>query len=148
MNNDKNIFDINGTLYSKNTKSVDKKDKPGEKWEFKSIILEIKTQSGSKTFTDLPEFQLANNVDHEGFDIGDFINVRFSITGKKINPNWHKSELRATYIKHADLQTKTPEENSFLNTETNRKPLKIDSPIAPPVPEELDGEDNFNDLPF
>jgi hypothetical protein len=150
MNNDKNTFDITGTLYAKDNKIVpNTKDTTKPPWEFRSIILEMKTYSGEKVYTDLPQFQLGNGVGYDEFEIGDFINVRFSLSGKKISDTWHKTELRATFIKHADLQSNDIKSKIAMNTETNRKPVKVDDHI--PVPEEReigDTDDGLNDLPF
>jgi hypothetical protein len=162
MANDKNFFDINGVLYAKDTRKIPNKKEPDKPdWEFRSIILEIKTVSGSKTYTELPQFQLGNGVSFDEYSIGDFINVRFAISGKIISPTFHKTELRATFIKFADIQTKEDKkvdssnqtsDYSFLNTETHKGKIKVDDNkvFANSVPEMKEDNPDWqdDDLPF
>jgi hypothetical protein len=145
MANTLNNFVIDGTLYKKDVRKIPNKKEPDKPdWEFRSIILEITTHSGSKTFTDLPEFQLGNGVGYDEFEIGDFISVRFSLGGKKISDTWHKTELRCSFIKHADIQAN----EGIPAGRKEFKPIKIDADIAPPVPEDIVDEDYSDGLPF
>lgn len=100
--NQKNIFTIQGIIYSKPSRLV-KSKKDDKEYEFKSIILELKREHGGKTYIDLPEFQLGFGVADDGFDVGDFVQVTFSLVGKKVSDVWHKTELKALYIKHPDI---------------------------------------------
>lgn len=163
MANDKNSFDITGVIYKKSTRLVPNKKKPTEPdWEFKSMILEVTTYNGERSVKDLPEFQLANNVGFDEFSEGDLVNVRFCITGKSINPTWHKTELKANFIKFADISggrgsggnnsSRSSDPSDFMNCTPNKNAPKLDpDPLAGALPEMRDSGKPFteeDDLPF
>jgi hypothetical protein len=156
MANDKNSFDISGILYAKDTKFFPNKKKPGENYEFRSIKLEIKTVNGDKLYTDIPEFQLGIGVGFDEYSVGDFINVRFALVGKRVSDTWHKTELRCTFIKYADIQTRveksanTPSDFGGMNTNVNKGAVKVDENkvFNSSVPEAKEEDDDFKDLPF
>jgi len=97
-----NIFKVEGTVFSKPSRTVTSK-KDGKEYEFKSIILELKREHKGKTYIDMPEFHLGVGVLDSGFEVGDYVQLTFSLTGKKISDTWYKTELKALYIKHPDL---------------------------------------------
>lgn len=97
-----NIFKVEGTVFSKPIRRITSK-KDDKEYEFKSIILELKREHKGKSYIDLPEFQLGLGVVDSGFEVGDYVQLTFSLVGKKINENWYKTELKALYIKHPDL---------------------------------------------
>lgn len=101
MANKNNIFQIDGVVFDKPSRKVTSK-KDGKEYEFKSIILEVRREYKDKTYTELPEFHLGFGIDDSGFEVGDKVQISFSVGGKKIK-DWHKTELKALYIKHPDL---------------------------------------------
>jgi len=134
----KNIFNIEGTIFAKPSRKITSK-KDGKDYEFKSIILELKREYKGKTFVDFPEFQLGYGVSDDGFDVGDYVLVTFALTGKNAG-SFHKTELKAIYIKHPDLQ----QGNDTRDVGGNPYPKKDKLPPAPePVEEEYS-----DDLPF
>jgi hypothetical protein len=136
-----NFFKIEGTVYAKPSRKITSK-KDGKEYEFKSIILELKREHKGKTYTELPEFQLGYSVDDSGFDIGDSIQVSFSLTGKEISATFHKTELKALYIKHADIDS--VDDTRDVGGEPFRPPkAKVPEPLM--FEEDLDSNDP---LPF
>lgn len=101
---EQNSFIIEGTLYDKHTRTVKGKKDPEKEYNFNSIKLEIVTQGSKKQYTEVPEFQLANWVGMDSFEVGDHLKVRFQLKGKEMSDTWHKTELFATNIWFADTQ--------------------------------------------
>ena len=138
--NNTNFFKIEGTIYGKPSRIV-KSKKDGKEYEFKSIILELKREHKGKTYIELPEFNLGFGVTDDGFDVGDYVQVTFSLSGKEISPTFHKTELKALYIKHPDLDSGTID----VGGEPYRPPKVSKIPDAPdPLFEDTDD----SDLPF
>jgi hypothetical protein len=98
-----NIYPITGTIYGKPIRLV-KSKKDDKEYEFKSIILEVKKSHGGKTYTTLPEFHLGYGVSDDGFEVGDNVEITFCLEGKRISETWHKSDAKALYIKHTDIE--------------------------------------------
>jgi hypothetical protein len=157
-----NSFNIKGTLYAKDTRIVPNTKKPTEPpYEFRSIKLEIKSSYTTKnktteveeyhTKSTIPEFQLNKGINLDEFSIGDFIDVRFSIEGKKINENWHKTELKASYIKFADMDNKTDRLSGgkvSVSAMSNSSDLNIrETVFVAPDPNE-ENDPDFENLPF
>jgi hypothetical protein len=141
MEKQNNIFTVRGIIYAKNSRLV-KSKKDEKEYEFKSIILELKREHQGKTYVDLPEFQLGFGVTDDGFEQGDFVQLTFSLTGKKVSDVWHKTELKALYIKHPDIQGN--DTRDVTGVPLAKQILKEEVFIAPdPADEESD-----NDLPF
>jgi len=133
----KNFFNIEGTIFAKPSRKITSK-KDGKEYEFKSIILELKREYKGKTFVDFPEFQLGYGVTDDGFEVGDYVLVSFSLVGKNVGKDFHKTELKAIYIKHPDLQ----QGNDTKDVGGSAYPKKEKLPSAPvPV-------DDDDDLPF
>jgi len=139
--NNTNIFKIEGTIYGKPSRIV-KSKKDGKEYEFKSIILEFKREHKGKTYIELPEFNLGFGVTDDGFDVGDYVQVTFSLSGKEISPTFHKTELKALYIKHPDLDS-VNDTRDVGGEYLPKKASKI--PDAPPP---IFEDDDDNDLPF
>lgn len=133
-----NFFKVEGTIYAKPSRKITSK-KDGKEYEFKSIILELKREHKGKTFIDLPEFHLGFGVEDSGFDVGDFVQISFSLAGKEINPTFHKTELKALYISHPALSNDTRD----IGGDPFPKKTKVTEPA-------LDLEDDSMDdgLPF
>ena len=133
----KTTFQIEGTIYAKpSRKIISKKD--GKEYEFNSIILEIRRTHKDKVYTELPEFHFGYGVTDNGFDVGDNVQITFSLAGKKVRDDFHKTELKALYIKHPDLQqgSDTTDVSGDDFWKKKKEPL--------PVPE----DDDQSDLPF
>lgn len=139
-NKNTNYFSIEGTIYSKPSRVVTSK-KDGKEYEFKSIILELKREHKGKTYTELPEFHLGYNVSDSGFEVGDYVQVNFSLSGKEISASFHKTELKALYIRHPDINTH--DDTMDVGGEPFRPPKKIEEPAIPMMDEPDD-----DDLPF
>ena len=137
MNN--NIFQIQGVIYSKPSRLV-KSKKDDKEYEFKSIILEVKREYKDKTYTELPEFQLGFGVSDEGFEVRDNVQISFSLSGKLIG-DWHKTQVKALYIKHTDIQGNDTRELGF----DPKKKVKAEEVFVSPDPAEDFESDN---LPF
>jgi len=133
-----NIFTVEGTIYAKPTRVV-KSKKDDKEYEFKSIILEIKREFKGKTYIELPEFQLGIGVIDSGFDIGDYVEIVFSLAGKRIG-EWHKTEVKALYIKHPSIDG-----NDTRDVGGEVFKPKKDEVFVPPNPAD---DDDDNDLPF
>jgi hypothetical protein len=139
-NKQNNIFTVQGIIYAKNSRLV-KSKKDDKEYEFKSIILELKREHGGKSYVDLPEFQLGFGVVDDGFDEGDFVQLTFSITGKKISETFHKTELKALYIKHPDIQGNDTREIAGIPL---AKKIKQDEVFVAPDPADIESDN----LPF
>jgi len=138
-----NVFKISGVIYAKPVRVVDGKEgtkNEGKTFEFPSIILEVKREYNGKTYTDLPEFELARGVNIDDFAVSDNIEITFAVGGKKVSETWHKTELRALYIKHNDTQYNDGIE---VTPEAGRGKEDV---FVPPNP--YDKNDNLDDLPF
>ena len=142
--NNTNIFKIEGIIYGKPSRKVTSK-KDGKEYEFKSIILELKREHKGKTYTELPEFNLGYGVTDDGFDVGDYVQVTFSLSGKEISPTFHKTELKALYIKHPDLDSGTIDVGG-----EPYKPPKAKKVNEFPAPDPIFDDDSDDDtaLPF
>jgi hypothetical protein len=137
-----NCYPIEGVVFAKPQRIVPNKKEGEEPYIFNSVILEISEASKGKTYTTMPEFQLGRNVDIDDYAIGDLVKITFSLSGKKISDSWHKSEIKALYIAHADIQgNDTREVNSMVYTPDK----KVSEVFVAPNP--LD-DDNTDDLPF
>ena len=136
-----NIYTITGVVYEKPVRVVTSK-KDGKEYEFKSIILEVKRVYKDRSFSELPEFQLGRGVDDEPFAIGDNVEITFSLSGKRVNKDWHKSEIKALYIKHTDRDYNDTKEVGFDPASVRKKEEEV---FTPPNPYETDEE---SDLPF
>jgi hypothetical protein len=155
MGASENSFSTKGILYEKPVRTIPNTKKPTEPpYEFKSIRLEIKTpyttksKTGSEEYhvkTTIPEFQLAKWMNIDEFSIGDFIDVRFSIEGKKVNDSWWKTELRANYIKFADLDNGKPRPNKNKIEVTAMSDTRDLDIFQPPDP---GADDDNQPLPF
>ena len=102
---EKNMFKIKGVIFAKPVRVVpDTKNKNGGKpYEFGSVILEVKRDYKGKVYQELPEFELGFGVGLDDFAVGDFVELTFSMSGKKINEHFHKTVAKAIYIKHGDI---------------------------------------------
>jgi len=141
MNNG-NIFKIEGVIYEKPSRTVTSK-KDGKDYELKSLILEIRREYKDKTYTELPEFQLARNVDDSNFAVGDQVEVSFSLSGKRLK-TFHKTEIKALYLKHTDRQYNDTKAVGFDPKTANKK----EEVFVAPNPYD-DNDDETNDpLPF
>ena len=135
-----NIFKIQGVIYEKPVRVVTSK-KDGKDYEFRSIILEVRRQYKDTTYTELPEFQLARNVDDSNFAVGDTVEVSFSLSGKKFK-TFHKTEVKALYLRHPDRQYNDTKAVGFDPKSANKK----EEVFVAPDPYEKDDEDD--QLPF
>jgi len=140
MAENKNIFKVEGVIYAKPSRKVTSQ-KDGKEYEFNSIILEIKRDYKDKTYIELPEFHLGYGVDDSGFDVGDYVQVTFSMTGKKVNDNFHKTEAKLLYIRHPDIDG-----NDGKDVGGDVYPKKKEEVFVAPNPYEKDDEQS--DLPF
>jgi hypothetical protein len=133
----KNFFQIEGTIFGKPSRKITSK-KDGKEYEFKAIILELKREYKGKTYYDFPEFQLGYGVADDGFAVGDYVQISFSLVGKKVNDNFHKTELKAIYIKHPDM--------NYNDTRDVGGDVYPNKNKIEPAPVPMDDDDN--DLPF
>ena len=136
-----NVFKISGVIYEKPLRTVTSK-KDGKDYEFKSIILEVNRQYKDTIYTELPEFQLARNVDDSNFAVGDTVEVSFSLSGKKFK-TFHKTEVKALYLRHPDRQYNDTKAVGF---DPKIAVKKEDVFVAPNPYEEEESEDS--NLPF
>jgi hypothetical protein len=104
-----NIYQIEGVLYGKPVRIViGKKGVNKDKtFEFHSVILEVRRQYKDKTYSELPEFDLGKGVSLDNFEIGDRVIITFALAGKRISADFHKTQVKALYIKHADVEDTT-----------------------------------------
>lgn len=138
-------FTTEGTIFDKNTRTVQGRKDPSQTYNFSSFKLEMKSRYNDKEFTEIPEFQCGKGVNIDDYEIGDYISVRFVLKGKKISDTFYKTELSAIYLKHADLSSsKDNKKADSFGTFKPPKPLMAD---VPPVPESGEQED-FDQLPF
>lgn len=137
-----NIFKVEGTIFAKPSRTVTSK-KDDKEYEFKSIILELKREHKGKSYIDMPEFQLGAGVIDSGFDVGDYVQLTFSLVGKKISDTWHKTELKALYIKHPDLDGGNDTRDLSGNAIYPKK--QTDVFVAPNI---YDNEPDDENLPF
>jgi len=148
-----NSFNITGVLFAKPVRIVPNTKEPDKPpYEFKSIILEItipytyKAEDGKEgyhTKSTFPEFSIPKNMPIDSFDIGDFIDVRFSIDGKKVNDSWHKTSLLCNYIKFADLDSDRPTHKGKVTvTPSDPEDLSSKEPVL------FSDKKDYDDLPF
>lgn len=135
------IFTTEGTIFDKNSRTVQGRKDPTQSYTFSSFKLEMVSNQGGKTYTDIPEFQCGKGVNIDDFEIGDYVTVRFVLKGKKISDTWHKTELSAIFVKHADLS------GTKDNKATGGGVYTPKTDWAPPVPESGEQEEEM-DLPF
>jgi hypothetical protein len=141
-----NFYKINGVIYAKPVRKVEGKKgtkTEGQTFEFSSIILEVKRVYKDKTYTELPEFELGKGVNIDDFAIGDKVDVFFSCGGKKISDTFHKTSLKAAYLKHSDIQGNDTQE---VGGKTPREINKKEETFV--VPNPYNGNDDESDLPF
>lgn len=142
----KNYFSIDGTLYAKNKRTVKGVKDASQTYEFKSIILEVKTTKKIKTkddkyidkdFSELPEFDLGYGVDYDAYEIGDPITVKFAVEGREYKG------------KDGEKKIMTKLKALFINFSIiDGKPAKVkDEVFIAPDPTVSDDE-GLNDLPF
>ena len=136
-----NFFKIEGTIYSKPSRVVTSK-KDGKEYEFKSIILELKREHKGKTHIELPEFHLGYGVSDSGFEVGDYVQISFSLSGKEISASFHKTELKALYISHPAIDSHDDTRDVSGDPFRPPKANKADEPTIPLMDESDD------DLPF
>jgi len=133
-----NIFKTSGIIYAKPVRRADGKKgtkNEGKVFEFPSIILEMKKTYKDKEYTDLPEFELGRGVNIDDFKVGDTIDITFALSGKKISDTFHKTALRALYIKYSELN---------YGVDVDAPQEQRENTFTPPNP--YDKEDD--DLPF
>jgi hypothetical protein len=150
-NQNQNLFSIDGVLFKKNSRTVAGKKDPTQTYTFNSINLEIKstretTVNGKVqyiTLTEFPEFECVQGINLEEFNVGDFLTVRFAISGKEfVNKNKEKqiiTKLRAVFLKFATL------DNDVRPITHKAEPVKEEVFKAP---DPMDNNDEFGDLPF
>ena len=102
MASDNNVAKVSGVIYAKPVRNVTSQ-KTNKEYEFKSIILELKREYKGKTYREFPEFHLGFGVADSGFETGDNVEITYVPTGKKISDTFHKTELKAIYIRHTDI---------------------------------------------
>jgi len=136
-----NLPKATGVIYAKPVRTADGKKgtkNEGKTFEFPSIILEIKEEYGGKTFTDLPEFELGRGLNLEQFEVGDHVEITYKPCGRKISDHWHKTYLRALYIRHTDING-----NDGLDVSLPAKEKDTFEAVNP-----YDNDGDTDDLPF
>ena len=134
-------FTTEGTLFDKNTRTVQGKKDPTQSYTFSSFKLEMVSNQGGKTYTEIPEFHCGKGVNIDDFEIGDYVSVRFVLKGKKISDTWYKTEANAIFVKRAEL------EGSKDNKATRGGVYTPNTNWVPPVPESGEQEKE-TDMPF
>jgi hypothetical protein len=137
-------FIAEGTLYDKNTRTVPGRKDPTQTYNFSSFKLEMKSFYNDKTYVDIPEFQCGKGVNIDDYSIGDLISVRFVLKGKKVSDTWHKTELSAIYVKHADMSSSKDNKPKGEILARDIPPPKREEVFVPPDP----NDENPDDLPF
>lgn len=138
-------FTTEGTLFDKNTRTVQGRKDPSQTYNFSSFKLEMKSRYNDKEYTEIPEFQCGKGVNIDDFEIGDYISVRFVLKGKKISDTFYKTELSAIYLKHADLSS-SKDNKATASVYVPKKTIVPDITV-PPTPESGEQED-YDQLPF
>lgn len=143
-----NMYPITGVIYDKKVREVpDTKNKNnGEPYRFHSLILEVKRVHKEKTYITFPEFEAGYGVSFDDWDIGDKVVITFSLDGKKIG-DWHKTAVKAHYIKHADIVGSTDKDVSGLSPKQRLAKEKAEKDVFVGA-EPLGDEDDVSDLPF
>jgi hypothetical protein len=150
-----NEFTIDGTLYHKETRTVVGKKDPTKNYDFNSYVLEIDSpmtwQKDGREITtvkkELVKFALPFGFPPETFSIGDFVQVRFKLTGREFDKRdgtgkGYSTEPQATYIKHGDLDAN----DARPVAQVAKEKTKEENVFIPPDPK---GEwDDTSDLPF
>jgi hypothetical protein len=146
-----NLYPIIGTIYALPVRTVAGKvgtKNEGKTYEFKSIILEVKRNYKGKDYVELPEYELGFGVSIDDYAVGDYVQITFSCTGKAISESWHKTVLKAIFIKFADRDSKEQTVGGKSAREIRREE-KAEKEVfvgaANPLEEE---DDDFKDLPF
>lgn len=95
---------IEGVIYAIPERKVRGKKNPAEEYTFTSIILEVDTGYPPRPKS-LPEFHIKRrNFDISGFEVGDPVEIIFTMSGEPIqsaNP-WHKTEAILISIRHLE----------------------------------------------
>ena len=145
-------FNQEGTIYAKNVRKVVGKKDPTKEYEFRTIVLEVKTTKEVKrddkiqyiSKTNLLEFDIASWIDIEDYSVGDYIDIRFIIEGveynKKDGEKGYMNKLKTTYIKYADIDSGDGKKASSKYT----PPTQREEVFVVPDPEDVDQ----GDLPF
>ena len=135
-----NIFELSGTLFAKDSKEVTSK-KNGQKYVFHSIKVACEANVNGKKTNTIPEFQLAQGLFANNFEIGDKVIVRFVVLGSQVTSTFYKTENKCIYIRFADKnKNTTPDEHipaSVVPIDNNSCSGKVP-----------DGSDETDDLPF
>ncbi len=160
MNYDNNEFSIKGTLYNKEYTEIQGKKDPTAKYAKYILTLEVKKsreiteKDGKKRYissTQLPQFE-AFGINLDEFEINDFIEVRFYLSGKEYTKkNGDKAIMTkpmVTYVKFADLDEKglrtSGKQPTAAMSNVNELPQR-ETVFVPPDPDE---KDELSDLPF
>lgn len=158
MADTQNLFSIDGTLYAKNSRVVAGKKDPTKTYTFNSIVLELKTtrkmvrdgKESWSTYTEFPEFETAQGVNLDEFNIGDNISVRFVLSGREFkNSKGEKqiiTKVKAIFIKFADIVAEPKSKDGKVTTGSKTDPKQLEIFQAPdPMDDDLN---DFKDLPF
>ena len=173
MSKTNNQYEIEGIIYEKNTrvafgkkkcpvcngsgelaggeckecKGKGKVDDTDKRYEFNSLILEVSRQYKDSQWKELPEFDLGKGVGLVDFNVGSKVVITFSLSGKRISPSWHKTSIRAHYIRHADINANdTREVGGKTPSEYSKERAKDEETFNPVAVE--DDDDDGGDLPF
>lgn len=136
-----NIYKIQGVIYAKPVRTAEGKKgtkNEGKTFEFPSVILEVRREYKGTQYIELPEFELGKGVGTDEFAIKDSVEITFSCGGKKISDTFHKTTLKALYIRHTDIYGNDSKE---VGASFDKK---RDDTFVPPSP----FEEEESDLPF
>jgi hypothetical protein len=145
-----NLYPITGTIYSLPVRTVAGKvgtKTEGQTFEFKSIILEVKREYKGKEYIELPEFELGFGVSIDDYAVGDYVQITFSCSGKAISSTWHKTLLKAIYIKFADSDSSERTVGGKSAREIRREE-KADKEVFTGAANPLEDEPEDDGLPF
>jgi hypothetical protein len=140
-----NVYKVEGIIFGKPVRTADGKKgtkNEGKTFEFPSIILEIRRTHKGTDYSELPEFELGWGVHIDDFAVRDKVEITFALAGKKISDTFHKTSLKALYIKHSDIQG---DDTKDVNGEPKWKKESKDDIFIPPNPY---NDDEDGDLPF
>ena len=154
MAENRNYFKVDGVLFSKHTRTVQGKKDPTQQYQFRSFVLEIKSQytykdkqSGVEKMgerSELVEFDVGKGVDIDSFSVKDVITVSFRLTGKQYDgKNGGKvifSKNSAYAVNYADLDAKR-------SNHTGNVPITPQKETVFIVPDPADDAPD-DDLPF
>lgn len=163
-NDTNNKYSINGTIYDKQvTEIVGRKD-PTAKYSKYLITLEVTSseernvKDGTKfiTKTEFPQFEsFAPKYDIDSFTIGDFVTLRFYLSGQKFTyKNGDKAGQEGiitkntiTFMKFADLDSNQPRQGgNKIETKSLSDARELEKVFVQPDPE--DNDEFPDDLPF